>query len=214
MYRAIWHTFQPQRSTFFSKKYSYSFPQRTLISKKFSYSQESNPALSDLSPQTFFPKIIFIYFNEKDCFENISYIFSKRAFLISRKQNFLIFSIKKFFVYFGKGIFRTLAWRNFYYISGKEYSESWHNRTFLYFWNYGFLALYFSHIPGSNFWSSKNEKTFYILRNGTFNSLKSSYITFQTYAQKKKVSHTFLYKEANFSKLKYFLIIKIVCLIL
>lgn len=118
MYRAIWHTFQPQRSTFFSKKYSYSCPQRTLISKKFSYSQESNPALSDLSPQTFFPKIIFIYFNKKDCFENISYIFSKRAFLISRKQNFLIFSIKNFFVYFGKGIFRILV-----YLELEAYSE-------------------------------------------------------------------------------------------
>ena len=44
------------------------------------------------------------------------------------------------------------------YISGKVYSEPWHNGSFLYFWKLNFLALYFSYFSGSNFPCSKNEK--------------------------------------------------------
>ena len=39
-----------------------------------------------------------------------------------------------------------MAWYNLglaelSYISGKEYSEPWHNATFVHFWKWGFLAL-------------------------------------------------------------------------
>ena len=58
--------------------------------------------------QKFSLKKIRIFFPKKICSEKVSYIFSKKAFLISRKWYFS-------------------------YISGKEYSEPWHNRTFLIF---------------------------------------------------------------------------------
>ena len=65
--------------------------------------------------------------------EKVSYIFSKKAFLIFRK-------------------------RNFSYILAKIYSEPWHKETLLYFWKWSLLAVYFSCIWGSNFPRSKKEK--------------------------------------------------------
>lgn len=126
MSRAIWRTFQPQPSKFFSKKNSYSFPQRILIWKFFSFSQESNPALSDLSPQTFFPRIIFIYFNKKRLFwkhflyffkksfpnfqeAELSYIFYKKIFRIFWERCIQNPSLTKLLLHFRKGIFRTFA---------------------------------------------------------------------------------------------------------
>ena len=60
--------------------------------------------------KTFFPKKTLVW-------KSFLY-FLKTAFLIFRKRNFLIFSKKKNFLYFGKGIFRTLL-----------YSEHW--RTYM-----------------------------------------------------------------------------------
>ena len=44
------------------------------------------------------------------------------------------------------------------FISGKVYSEPWHNGTFVYFRKWSFLVLYFSYILETNFPCSKNEK--------------------------------------------------------
>ena len=55
-----------------------------------------------------FPKEFHIFFLKITCPEKVSHIFSKTGFQIFRKQN--IFSFKKFFLYFRKGIFGTLAY--------------------------------------------------------------------------------------------------------
>ena len=60
-----------------------------------------------------FPKIILIFLTKKTCSERFSYIFSKKAFLISRKRNFLIFQeryIQNPIIFRTRSIFRTLAY--------------------------------------------------------------------------------------------------------
>ena len=56
------------------------------------------------------PSALSSFSPKKVCFETVSYIFSKEAFLIFRKWDFFIFFKKKISLYFGKGIFRTLVY--------------------------------------------------------------------------------------------------------
>ena len=72
----------------------------------------------------FFLKKISYIFTKKPCSEEVSYIFSKIAFLIFRKVIFLIFRER----YFQNPGITELS-----YILEKIYSEPQHNGTFLYF---------------------------------------------------------------------------------
>ena len=82
---------------------------------------ELSSELFGLIPQNFSRKKCLIFFLEKTCSEKVSYIF--------RKHNFLIFSLKECFLYFGKVIFRTLT-----YLELEAYSEPAANlKNFLYF---------------------------------------------------------------------------------
>ena len=82
----------------------------------------------------------------------------KRKLCFLKRKLFFIFSQKTFLIFpFSKAFQKSLYFRKteLSYASGKEYSESWHNGTFLYFPKWGFLPLYFSYISGSNFSSLK-----------------------------------------------------------
>ena len=122
---------------------------------------QSTGALFGLSPQTFSLKIITLFL-KKTCSKKVSYIFSKKTFLIFRKRNFLICSHKKFFFYFGKGIFRTLAcleleaYSEPYYIQNPRHIQ--HTVKHLR-WN----VLQKSYVAHFSSPSSKNEKSSSIL---------------------------------------------------
>ena len=155
-------------------------------SEKVSYifSKKSPPNFQETELSYIFLKQVFLIFRERyiqnpsvfrtsGIFRTLSDIYDEK---FSKNSYGVRFSapVSKFFpknsLYFLKKnplIFRNL---NFSYISGKEYSEPWHNGTFLYFrkgeyyngtllyfWKWSFLILYFS-ISGSNFPCSKNEK--------------------------------------------------------
>ena len=69
-------------------------------------------ALSSLSPQKFPQRKFLIFFLKKTYSENVSSIFSKKPPEFSGNETFL---------YFGKGIFRTLT-----YLELEAYSELWY----------------------------------------------------------------------------------------
>ena len=78
----------------------------------------------------------------------------KKKLCFLKRKLFFIFSQKTFLIFpFSKSFSKILIFQEteLSYASGKEYSESWHNRTSLYFPKWGFLPLYFSYISGSNF---------------------------------------------------------------
>ena len=52
-----------------------------------------------------------------------------KKFFILPEKSFSNFQETEPFLYFRKGVFKTLVQRNFSYISEKKYSEPWHNRT-------------------------------------------------------------------------------------
>ena len=81
-------------------------------------------ALCGLSPEDFSLKYFLYFFFKKNRSGKVSYIFSKKTFPIYRKRNFLIISSKKFFLYFRKGIFRTLVYLQLEaYLEPYAYSE-------------------------------------------------------------------------------------------
>ena len=136
-------------------------------------------APSGVNLQSFSLKKFLIFFLEKTCPEKVSHIFSKKVFLTFRK-------------------------RNFSYISGKVYSEPWHNRTFLYFWKWSFLT--FQEVA---FRAQKNEKNPLLksfLYFGKLNflaaSLKNFYFSGGNWQSlKNKKNHIFCLLRENFSNI-------------
>ena len=113
--------------------------------KLFLYFRKWNPALSKPKPKNF-RKWNFL-----------ALILKKKIMFSQKKAFFYIFSKNISHIFFFKSFSKILIFQEteLSYASRKEYSESWHNRTFLYFPKWDFLPLYFSYISGSNFSSLK-----------------------------------------------------------
>ena len=111
-------------------------------------------------PQNFSRQIFFV--------KSYSYLLQK--FHLNFLETELSFTfLKTFFLYFEKGIFRTVTWWNFSYISEKEY---WPNFLLLYFLIFQEVTLLVQKM---------NRKKFFYFRKWNFfaRSLKSSYIALQ-----------------------------------
>ena len=78
--------------------------------------------------------------------------------LISQESELSYVFFKKICLVFWERNIQNPSTMKFSYIFGKEYSESWHNGTFLYFWKWSFRPSYFSYIWESNFRSPNKKK--------------------------------------------------------
>ena len=63
--------------------------------------------------------------------------------LISQESELSYVFFKKICLVFWERNIQNPSTMKFSYIFGKEYSESWHNGTFLYFWKWSFRPSYF-----------------------------------------------------------------------
>ena len=115
-----------------------------------------------------------------------------KSFLYFLKKSFPNFQETELFLYFRRGIFRTLDITNVSYISGKVSSEPWHNGTFLILLEMELSSLIFlSELEKKK--KNPTEKNFYILGKVNFLALilKTNYIFL--YFRKQKPWKNFLH---------------------